>query len=220
MKEFMDELLAIRSRSGALADELSKKHKCGAKDDPPLEAFGIFFNNATLAVELTSFYQAAWGQLPVHGLSPEQITQKRNENGERLTLLSKSMFMWAMSAMEFATKRALAKYPGVVKTKGKVKDLRLGEIIQHSADAGLIDQAHRIPWFGANTIRNRIVHNNGYADRTATLEFSNGLRIVMEDGNMIVGTIMTFPHLTSWLIGEYGVWCDRFLEKTSVPRSP
>ena len=171
------------------------------------------FHFSTLALELTSHYVAAWGTYPTAGLTADQIAKKRGENGERLVMLSKTAFTWTLSAMEYAAKRATDAYPGAIATKKKGKTLYLADIVQFSPDAGLIDATKRRLWFGVNTIRNKVVHNNGYGDGAAKWEFSKDLTITMEDGKMLEGTVMTFPRLLAWIVAEYADWCERFLSK-------
>jgi hypothetical protein len=215
MKEYMDELAKVRSQCLSLGDALAKKHKLSLQE-PPLEALPISFNFATLGLELTSHYDKAWGTHPVTGLSAERIAILRDENAQRLVMLSKTVFTWSLSGMEYAAKRALAKYPSVIPLKKK-KGARiyLRDIIEASGDAGLIEAAKRPLWLGANTIRNKVVHNNGVGEGNAKWEFSKGLSLTMEDGKMLQGTMMTFPFLLGWIVAEYADWCDRFLGRAN-----
>lgn len=212
MQEFMNELFKIRSDLERHGDLLAKKHGLGVQA-PPLEAFPMAFNFATVALELTSHYTAAWGAHPVLNLTAEQIEEKRRENGERLVTLSKTTFVWTLSVIEYNLRRAIELYPAVLPTKKKGRNIYFADMVVWSAEAGLIDPARRQLWLGANTIRNKCVHNNGYGDDAANWHFSNDLVIEMQEGRMIEGTIMTFPKLTSWVVGEYADWCDQFLAR-------
>jgi hypothetical protein len=84
-----------------------------------------------------------------------------------------------------------------------------------SADAKLISLENRPNWHGANTIRNRIAHNNGYGDQNETWRFSADLVITMEDETMMRGDHLTFQKLTAWLVVQYADWCDRFLGRVA-----
>jgi hypothetical protein len=64
-----------------------------------------------------------------------------------------------------------------------------------------------------NTIRNKIVHNNGVADAEASWTFSDELTVTTEDGRPIRGKIVALPQLTLWLVNQYADWADRFLER-------
>jgi hypothetical protein len=212
MQEFIDELARLRSQSGALASDLAKKHKIPATEQP-IGALGMSFNYLTAALEHTSHYQVAWGKASTDGLTAEEIASKRGQNGERLVMLSKTAFVWCMSSVEYAMKTAMGLYPGVLGEP--IKNLYLGQVIELSAKRGLIDDARRPLWYGANKIRNRLVHNNGIGDENREWKFSDALTITMRDGEMIRGTIMTFPHLIGWLIVAFADWCDAFLSRRS-----
>ena len=121
--------------------------------------------------------------------------------------------MWCMSAIEYNTKQALQIYPQVLGPSDPGKDLFLANVIKSSADAGLIDSERRPLWFGANTIRNRLVHNNGIGNASQTWQFTKDLSITMEDGKPFRGSTMTFPLLTGWITSAYADWCDAFLSK-------
>jgi hypothetical protein len=120
--------------------------------------------------------------------------------------------VWCMSAIEYNAKQAIACYRQVLGSNTEPRYLR--DAISASADAGLIDEAHRNLWLGANTIRNRLVHNNGFGGAAASWTFSPDLTVAMEKGKMMTGSIMTFPRLTDWLITAYADWCDAFLKRT------
>ncbi len=210
MKEFMDELARVRSAASAHAAELGKKHNLQATKQP-IGALGMWFNFLTAALEQTSHYQVAWGKEPIEGLAPEQIARKRAENGQRLVMLSKTAFVWCLSSIEYAMKAAMERYPDVMGEPGKRRYLR--DVINMSADIGLISDGRRRLWLGANAVRNRLVHNNGIGNRDAEWNFSEKLTVTMNDGEMIEGTIMTFPYLIGWLLDAYAEWCDAFLER-------
>lgn len=217
MHEFMQKLLDLRSESGRLSHELAAKYKI-AVSEPPIEALQMCFNDITFAAELTSHYMVAWARIPIVGLTQEQITKKRGENTERLVALSKTMFVWSLSSAEYSAKCIIAKYPAVLNIKKKPnRRLYLADIVAASRDAGLISADQRVLWLGANTIRNRVVHNNGYGEGDGRWKYAEDHTIVMEDKKMIQGTIMTFPRLTEWLVKQYADWSDRFLTK-ALPR--
>lgn len=219
MQDYVNELLALRRVCGEQANALAAKHKLVASE-PPIEALSVTFNLATVSLELASHYVVAWGAQQSSGVSKEEAIKQRPEKSERLMILAKTMFVWAMSAMEHTSKQSLATYPGIVPLTAKQikrKDLFFREVITASADCGLIDPAQKPLWYGANTIRNRLVHNNGIGDGANKWDFTKELTVTMADGKMIQGTLMTFPRLTSWLVVQYAVWCDRFLQKAVKP---
>jgi hypothetical protein len=212
MKEFLIELANLRTDTSERAARLAKKHGLDATE-MPIGALGMIFNFTTAALEHSSHYDAAWAKLSTEALTEDKIAFKRNENAQRLVMLSKTMFVWCMSSVEYAVKTGIALYP---KALGKLKnDPSMRELIILSADHGLIKNADRPLWLGANTIRNRLVHNNGIGRGDGKWEFTKNLTITMEDEQMIQGTIMTFPRLTAWLVAGYDNWCDAFLEKAN-----
>jgi hypothetical protein len=211
MKEFVTELTELRVHCSALAGLLAKKHEV-SRQEPPLEAFGIFFNYATHACEITSHYDAAWGALSANGLSVAEIERKREENKQRLGMIGKHLFISSMSAAEFAAKRTVAAYPLLLDIRKKGR-LYLGDIISRSVDQLLVDAPTKELWDGAIRTRNCVVHNNGIADETREWKYSDALSIKMTDGQMTQGTMMTFPRLTRWVICAYAAWSDGLLAK-------
>lgn len=213
MQEFIDELLALRPQCEEAGERLSAAHEV-LRSDAPLSAFNMIFSSATVTLELASHYVVAWEAAHhvavAEGWSPERIARSRDENGQRLIYISKTMFAWSLSAIEHASKAAMAAHPDVLNANGG-KARYFADVIKLSADVGLIDPEPRPLWFATNTIRNSIVHNNGIGSTDAEWEFSPNLRFKMEKGQMAQGSIMTFPRLTSWLIAQYDVWCARFL---------
>ena len=203
MKEFTETVAGVRDQCDSLSEGLAKLHKLSAQA-PPIEALPMAFNFSTLALELTSHYVATWGVHPVANL--------KAENADRLVMLSKTTFVWSLSAMAFAAKGAIAAYSGVLSPK-KGKRLYLHGVVEMSAGAGLIDAVKRPLWLGVNTVRNMLVHNNGYGDVKNSWKFTKDLIVTMEVGKMIRGNITTFPRLLSWTVAEYADWCDRFLKK-------
>ena len=58
-----------------------------------------------------------------------------------------------------------------------------------------------------------MVHNNGFGDRADKWEFSERLAVIMENDEMIHGTIMTFPLLTNWVIKPIRIGATAFGRK-------
>ena len=53
------------------------------------------------------------------------------------------------------------------------------------------------------------------ADRDSTTVFTPSLTIKTKEGEMMLGSTLTFPRLTSWLIDAHAVWADRFSKKAA-----
>lgn len=70
-------------------------------------------------------------------------------------------------------------------------------------------------WRGANTLRNKLIHNNAIGDSDKTWAYPFGT-IVMERDREIQGTIQGFPQLTLWAVNQWARWCDRYHTKAAT----
>jgi hypothetical protein len=217
MLDYLKEIAAIRSECSAHANRLYLKYGL-AEGSPPIGALGICFNNLTIALELADFYYSVWGHpdaTPGPGLT---IDQARQQNSERLTHIGKSLFVEVMSACEFQAKEANKAYLSVLEiTKSRPY---LSDIIHRSKVRGLVAEDVKLLWDGCFKIRNCLVHNNGVADETAEWQFAPNLKVVFEDRKMSVGTILTTPRLSKWVIAAYADWCDKFLAAAGLSKAP
>lgn len=210
MKEFIDQLAKTRAASQARADELSLKH--GIKvTDTPINGLSMCFNHLTVALELTSHYEAAWNGRSTDGMSAEKIKILRDQNGERLVLLSKTAFVWSLSAIEFCMKTAIKHRPGVIVVK-KPRPY-IADIIG-ACDETIVPKEDRAAWISANKIRNRVVHNNGVGQAAEVHRFP-AEDIKEELDMMVTGSILTFPRILDWLIGAYARLCDGFISASA-----
>lgn len=178
-------------------------------------AFGMCTNYAIVTRELASHYFQVWSSsAEAARLAPMSEALRRrvlDEKTQRLNLAAKAMFVWNMSSIEYACKEALKTHPSVIPAANAAnRDLKFRQVIDLSPAHGLIDVALLPLWRGANSIRNRMVHNNGIGNEDRDWTFSSALTIQMRAGQEIRGSLLVFPLLTTWVIEQYTEWCDRF----------
>ncbi len=195
----------VRQKARQRQDALSQ-HYLTPATDPPLGGLGMCFNNATLCLELLSYYHKLWAKLSAAEFpDPEQT---RQQNAERVTLVTKSMFVLSMSGFEYSAKQALATDPGRLPLRrGRVY---LSGIMRASAKVGLISAQTDTLWRGATEVRNSLVHNNGIAEKTITYVYP-GTTAVLKAGRMSQGNLLFFAALTEWMVNAFADWCEKLL---------
>jgi hypothetical protein len=215
LETFFRVLQEVRSQCGGHVRTFGEKYSVDTTV-PPVGAFHMCFNHATVAVELTSHYAREWSAIDwAKRHRPEDIDRAKDNNTERLIFLSKTMFVWSMSSIEYVANEVARAHPSMFLGKKNPKGLTFSDIIKRSTAAGLIDATKEPSWVAANMLRNIAVHNNGVATASGSWKITDEVTIVAEQGKMIKGSIMTFPYLTRWLIEEIAVWTDRFLTRTA-----
>lgn len=174
--------------------------------DAPIGGFGICQNTATVTLELLSFYDDFWGRLDPR--SVPNVEQARHENAQRVMVITKALYILALSGFEFSAKNGLGLRPKRLSLgRGRVY---LGSILGASKDANLISQGTYDLWGGVIELRNTLVHNNGIADRTATYRFPD-FKVELRQGQMSIDGLVFFAALTDWMIDAFWDWCIAFL---------
>lgn len=203
----MDDVLRsvneMRLRLASLHDELANEF--GHHDTAPVGGFGMGYNTAVLTFELLSYYSDLWGRIDARGIRNHE--QLRQENAERVALITKTLFITLLSGFEYSAKQALLLKPGALPLgKGRIY---LWGIIQKSADHEWIGETEKRLWDGAIRLRNTLVHNNGVAEETRTYQFP-GAQLELLDGAMVRGNLRLFPAVSAWVIEAFSRWCRQF----------
>lgn len=205
MREVLEDVGRVRATAARLQADLAERFGV-PEGDPPVGGLGICFNNTTLTLELLDHYSAIWSK--VASVPPAELARSRQENAERVTLVSKALFVLSMSGFEFSAKAAMAVRPGkIVTPRGRIY---LRDIMRASQDRGLIDSALGTLWEGAIRTRNNLVHNNGIAENNMTYAFPQ-VTVTMVQGRMMQGNLRFFALLTEWCVEAYARWCGAFL---------
>ena len=169
--------------------------------DHPAGAFPMCYNHAALTLELLSFYKRIWARS--RRATPAEITRAREENGQRVVMATKAMFILCLSAIEFSAKQALMNRPGTLALgDGRIY---LRNIVQESNGRGYIAEQDKNLWWGATEVRNCVVHNNGIADVTAEWSYPD-LTVSMNTGTMMRANLEFFPRLTVWALNAFERW--------------
>ena len=204
MKDIFKILNEVRTRSAALNDSLSAKHRLGP-GDAPIGAFNMIIQFTVIAMELLSHYAAEWEKIPANAVDES----RRQEWAERLTTITKSTYILSLSAIEFSAKQALIARPGkVALPTGRVY---LSAIIRNSTTVGMVAPVDETVWKGLIAVRNVLVHNNGIADTTASYAIPAGPTIQLVNGAMTKATLHFFPELSLRTVEAFAKWTDALL---------
>jgi hypothetical protein len=209
MNEVLNGLAALRSACGDHADKLHHQFGVG-RGEPPLVAFGMLFNHATLTLEVCSWYYDLWGKLS--SSSVPNPTRTIQENTERIIEQTKANFVFSLSAVEHVAKLWAKAHPNVLPMDFAKRQYLIGVIGKSHAE-GLIGRTRHSQWSGLIKLRNAVIHNNAIADENLTVDFGSGFRVAMRDGQMIEGPLTIFVHLGRWTIEAYAEWCASVLQK-------
>jgi len=206
MQDLVNIVNQIRVLSAESQIALSKKYSM-QPGDPPFGAFAMCNQQSIIALELLSYYLNVWSKVSSSSLpDPDQT---RQENAERVVTLTKAMFVFSVSGMEFDAKNAIKAFPTKIPPiSGRIY---LRRIISQSAKAKLITSTDEEMWEGAIETRNIIVHNNGISEVTKEYSYPNGLKISLNAGKMTRGNLKFFAELTHWTVQAYSNWCQAFL---------
>lgn len=191
-----------------------------ADGDMPIGALGMAFNKITTTLELLSYYNSIWSA--PRTVSEAEATRARTQNGERVMLQLKSMYIMILSGIEFAAKQAVDAHPTVLMmTPTARRYLYLWDILKKSRTSNFFDQDELDLWDTALVVRHVSVHNNGIPDRDMTRSYPNGLTVVFQSGVMSRGNLKFFVQLGGWVIEAYARWCDEFISRaTSQTATP
>ena len=179
------------------------------ENDQPAGAFGMCHNYAILTLELLHAYKNVWTRASVANVD---IERTRQENGERVILITKSLFIHCMSSIEYGAKETLTSHPSLLPLGNSRIYLR--RIMELSNMHSLITAEEKALWIGAVEVRNCLTHNNGIADCTMACSFPD-LTVQMSDGKMVRGTLDFFPRLTQWAIDAFGQWVLAIFEAST-----
>jgi hypothetical protein len=205
MKEILEELVSIRNDCESEGRRLSDELGLGVAT-PPLSAFGMCHNYATTALELLSWYERIWESLP------PPTAGGMEERRQRIVGVTKSLFVFALSSIEFNLRESCKAHPHVLALPGRRQ--YLDRMIGKSCAVGLVKMDTKMRWDAIVSLRNTLVHNNGIADESLTVEFPSGAKVVLENGQMAIAKLSLFAQLTHWVVQEHSRWCVAFVKRS------
>jgi len=179
------------------------------KDKTP---FGMIFNQATLTFELLNFYYEVW-KIP-HSSTPSDIDETKEENGERIIVITRWCFIGSISAIEHCTKEIIknTSKPEFQEIKNMILKgdrIYLSTIMKQSYDAKLIDENDYTQWDALIFLRNSAVHNNSISDKNETLKIGD-VEFLCTKGAMLKGKLDTLLKLTDISSDLYFKWLHIF----------
>lgn len=207
METLLRELWDLRAEAVRRGDDFQRRKSLPAGDRR--DAFAIIFNTATMTLELLNFYYHEWGK-PRPGLSPTEVERSRKQNGERVMLALKLLFISSLSGIEFSAKQTLQAMPAsplsnALQARGR--RLYLGGIMQETERLGLVPTGFRAAWDPMIEIRNTLVHNNGIADQSQSYTI-RGEAITLAPGKMTQSRPRFFLVMVSEAMSLYDIWSN------------
>lgn len=196
---------SIRELSKSLGDEVAEAFKVNAHECPA-EFFSMSFNKCTFAIEVVDFYHNTWKKINYNSSNGDQLKQ---ENGERIIHIERSIFIEIFSVLEYSIKNAVLNIPSnfspeeikAFKNKHKDNKLHLYGILEQCVKREIVSQKSLVLWQGLNKFRNTLVHNNGYSNITKTYSYGSFDIEFIKDA-MISSNIIMICQATEWMLKE------------------
>jgi hypothetical protein len=219
MKDLIEKIQALRNQCENCGDKVS--YLLGISTDvkdPRTGCFAMIFNHSTLSLELLAYYYGLW-QKPSAQLTAEAVEEARKQNWERCNELLKSLFVMAMSSIEYSAK-ASAVYYGRQSfahslLRSKVGFVYLSNIIKRSEENDLLNSSACRDWEGLIAVRNCVVHNNTIPHRTENYVIE-GINIVATEGIMLQGKLDFFAILTKVAVNRYFDWVTALIQRCQI----
>ncbi len=182
--------------------------------------FAMLFNSVTLTFELINYYLNIWKIPPPPNLNPEQIVNTKQENADRVMLITKWMFISVMSAMEYDAKQMIlgSKQAWFNELRKKLQQddkIYLAEIMEKSRDHQLLSHDRFNEFDAILYIRHCVIHNNGISGKDrlyAPIKIQ--LRTFKKD-RMIQSDMYVFYKFTNILTDYYKDWLKSIHAKTA-----
>jgi len=175
----------------------------------------MVFNEATLALELLSYYYQIWGSLQWGGLPLEEIEARKKENWQRCNELLKHLYVMSMSVIEYSAKESVSLYADhpLAETLRRCRGrfLYLNDIVRNSIEGGIVDGRD---WEGLIAVRNCVVHNNAIADETRIYRIGD-MDVRATAGTMLQGQPDFFVRLTEIAVSRYLHWVTALIKHCS-----
>lgn len=211
MKELIEKLWKLRDKLKKYGDELEN-----LEGDPGF--FGMCFNDVTLTLEVISYYYDAWKN-PRQQVSQEEIDQIKDQNAERIMVITKWMFIAIVSGLEFDAKNRVkvTKRSEFNEIKNKLSQgdwIYFGEIIKTSRDNQLLPHERFNELDAILYLRHCLIHNNGISEKDSLYAPIKKKLKTFKEGKMIQGNLLTFYELSDMIIDYYNDWINQFRDRT------
>lgn len=206
MKDVIDEYWKLRQKLHSYGDEV-------ITPEGDTGFFGACFNDVTLTIELLTYYYNLWKQ---NFQKPqEEIDRSKEENAQRVTTITKWLFLAIVSAMEFDAKKKVTEakrleFLGLKNSLISDEKVYLFDIMEKSRDAQLLPHDNFNNFEAILYIRHCLIHNNGVSNKDRLYApIKNQLRR-FEKGKMIQGNLHTFYKFSDILVEHYRDWLKKF----------
>lgn len=207
MDELVELALRLRDQCRSCAEGLSHQF-CEAEDTPPISAFNIVHNHATMTAELLHYYKFIWSNK--RNITSEVRERLVEENGQRVMEATKHTFISCLSAIEFSAKKALNDKQNLLVIDW-TKRVYLNQILKKSQSENWIDDDLKKKLDDMIFFRNCLVHNNGIADEDRALFHPEGKLFQAKDGQMLQNDLKLFLGYACFACDAFRIWSESFL---------
>lgn len=207
MDEIIGLSLRMRKQCEEYAESLASQFAV-SQNTPPISAFNMAHNEATITAELLNYYKSIWVKSRKANL--EEICQMREENGQRVMAATNRTFISSLSAIEYVAKLALQSKPDLLPVDWD-KRVYLSLIVGKSKTAGWIDNEMKKNLDDLIFVRNCLVHNNGVSDEDRDLFRPYCERLEAKEGQMIQCDLKLPLEYTCYACEAFKTWSESFL---------
>ena len=215
----MDDLIEltgeIRDKCMCCRNSLSQEFDI-SEDSPPICAFNMVHNGATIALELLVHYRSIWVKkyrsiwIKKRERSPKDISIAREENGQRVMEVTKWVFTACLSSMEYSAKRALKDWGDPLEMDWS-RRVYLSGIVEKSVKEGWIKECVAAQMDDILFVRNCLVHNNGVSDKKRTLFNPSGGLFEADVDQMLQSDLRLFLGYVLFACDYFQVWSRSML---------
>ncbi len=174
--------------------------------------FRSMWNAIVITLELLECYKKQWSK-PLVGKTKEEVERIQGQNWDRVNQITKWAFISTVSSIEYSSKMLIqSAHKGPLKPLAKKKRVYLREIINHSKESSVIDDATHKQWIVLLKLRNLSVHNATFAEETGDYTVRD-LLIQFRDGEMLQGNLMFFSNMIDSIVHFFKRWLEVFLNR-------
>jgi hypothetical protein len=206
----MTRVIDIQRSLYATSQDCLKHGKWLSKNHPTIwDCFAVLDKNAALANDILEGFKEII--LPIEvGLFSKQI-------GERIKMVLRSAFIFSFSIVEYSMKRSIGDlkrgklYSWYIAKLESKKRVYLRSVVERSKKLGLINEVQEKSWSSLNTLRNILVHNNGYADENDFMRIGQ-LEMQIVAGKSVKINWINYVMFLQTIVTLYRRWIESVIQ--------
>lgn len=179
-----------------------------SEDAPPISAFNMVHNEATITIELLHYYNSVWRI--AQKISAEERDRAKEENAQRVMMVTARTFISSLSDIEYVTKLALKGHANLLSIDWGQR-VYLGKVLEKSNAARWIDDDMARNMKDLLFVRNCLVHNNGVSDEDRKLFHPADKPLEAKIGQVIQSDLKLLLEYTCYACYVFESWSESFL---------